>query len=503
MLLKQLLEKLMGRVFMNFQAINALDTDPILRQLRYPAASDKNVLHLTPLVHQICHGITYVGTAMQQRANSKRWHGKIVIVLSKSFVATGYLLNTPLAISEGLVTAALSAIALTGPLLLKTRSPIFQKITFKLCAHSLNCAIIIALQVTCLKRGFFSKYHSLNATASHAIHGASAFIPLFIGHIFDCQAGRIPIGASLMPFEVKIARIAIELAPSALQDIARGLARDFSSNIRSNFTDDPTLERFLHQNPDCIDILNRLNFANLRDTHYRLRLLTLVGSYLMHTSFLEGYQDAHHIHYYNVSIHKEDVKYQTYILSLIKTAFVDLYDNEELVYLLSKEADKLKAIEDGREMLETLYNINLQLANYAQLQELHSEIVCPTQFRAVALKPYNERYQRLVHAKNCFSQLSSEEQAILTKKLLQLGSYEIEKQGLSLQRVQCIQQLFNKIGTLSGELHQGKLLCRNYVNTNLLNQGDVYNAFGTENLFARACQKAIQEIQDRTRKDAP
>ncbi|BBI16977.1 hypothetical protein [Neochlamydia sp. S13] len=488
---------------MNFQAINAADINLVLRQLRYPEASNKNVLHPKPLSHQMCRGITYVGTAMQQHANSRRWHGKIIVVLSKSFVATGYLLNTPMAIIEGLVTAALAAIALAGHILLNARSPLFQKITLKLCAHSLNSALITDLQVTCLKQGFFSKYHSLNAAASHAIHGISALIPQLIGHTFDRQAGRLPTDGSLAPSVIKAIRIALEIAPAALQDISRGLARDFSSSIRNNLYDNITLEIFLRQNPDCIDMLNRLNFESLRDIHYRLRLLNLVGSYLMQASLLEGYQNTHHIYRYNVNTHAKDIKYQTHILYLIKAAFIDLYDNEELVCLLSKEKDKVKAIEDGRELLETLYNINLQLANYAQLQELRAEIVCPLQFRAVDLKPYNARYQRLVHAKNCLNQLSSEEQAILMKKLLQLGSYDIEKQGLSKKRAKFVQQLFNEIGTLSGELHQGNLLSRTFVDVNILNQGDVYRAFGAENLFVQACQKAIQEIQERTQENAP
>ncbi len=105
-------------------------------------------------------------------------------------------------------------------------------------------------------------------------------------------------------------------------------------------------------------------------------------------------------------------------------------------------------------------------------------------------------------AKASLNTLSADERTILVNKLLKASAYEIQGQGLGDDRVAIVQKLFNDIGELSGQLHQGHLLIQKYVDLVALEEGvernimdQIQAVYGAMNLFHGACQEAWIERQ--------
>lgn len=491
----------------NILAQNNIANIPnVLDQIMNVGPRDKNLLHMKPISHQMGRGITFIGTVIQQSANQNLWHGKMKIGIAKGIVAVGYALNIVIAAIESVAAFTFAALALSLHAITRGRSTLMQKITLKMCAYWLNTILVAGVEVYCLKKGYFSKYHSLNALGNNAVHGVSALVVQFIGYGFDRWAGRNPVNNdTLPPSAIRAIRTLIELVPAVLRDTSKGAARDFSVHIRNN-QNNPNLQVFLRNNPDYAEILNRFNLNRLRtDPAYRGDLLRLLGNYFVQAGVLNGINNINmngqvqapqaggQIDVFGVNNNENDKNYQDGLKTIIKNAYIELYANEQLVCMLS-DNDKADAekVQSGRSNLKASV-CNEQLAHYAQLQEIKNEIACPETFSAQELRAYNNRRALIQMAKTLYNELTEREKQILTEKLLKKEDFEI--QGLEENRKKKIQELFNDIRTLATQLPQGNLLKQNIVDIRPLNLGNFDGAFASLNLFQRACYEAKQEIE--------
>lgn len=481
-----------------------------LNQVIHPDQHHKNLLHVKPICHQICRAITLVGL-IQQNTNPHRFHGKFLIVVVKSFMATGYVLNTVIAAIESVGAFAFASIALSLHALTKGRFLMLQKVTLKLCAYYINTLLIAGVQIACLKKGIFSRHHTVNALGNHAVHGASALIAQFIGYGFDRWAGRNPANENqIPPATIRAIRILIELAPNLFQDTTTAAVRDFSVHIRDN-QHRPDMQAFLQAYPNHAQILGRFTFRRFRqDIPYRREFINLFTSYFVQSGMLNNFAvrvgvrnnaGAEDIHMFGANRAEEDKKYQNSLLDLISASVIELHDNEALVQYLNKyPKEEQNAVENGREELTAFdATASIKLANYVQLKEIEKEISCPKAFLAHELHPYNHRQEKLLAAKTDLDKLSAAEKEILVKKLLKGGDFDVDKQGLQKDRAELIQKLFNNIGLLAGELHQGRLLSDMFVDFSQMQQGNFNGAYGAVSLFGKAWEKGVKEIADRSK----
>lgn len=137
-------------------------------------------------------------------------------------------------------------------------------------------------------------------------------------------------------------------------------------------------------------------------------------------------------------------EYQLKLKDLIKQAFTEIYNNEDLVILLSDEDPK--TLENGRENL--VDNGYLRLAYFAQLAELGMPSICPDPNRKQRIEELKKQLET--------ANLPDKVQEIFTKKLL--GDDVVLASEISDENQRAIvQNLYDSITELAQELHQGKL----------------------------------------------
>ena len=488
-----------------------MSADPIRLNVQsnyYTDPQNMNVLHFKPISHRLASFNLTLGSLIFQSADSETWQGKLKIHLAKGIVGTGYVLNSLIAIVESAAAFAFAALALSIHALTSGRSITFQKITLKLCAYWIDTVLVAISQIACLSRGVYSKYHSLNAAANHTIHATAALISQIIGYGFDRWAERDSSHSDQpSPSCRRGIQVLNEIIPTALLDISSGAVRDFAFHI----TDQPSypdLQTFINNNAEHRDVLEQFTIDKLfNNQDYRQRFLQLIGNYLVQTRIIysaivhinaqNANEVASGIQVFGVSNNEEDRKYQDKLKALIKKSFIELHDNHELICLLSeKNTTSTEQEEEGRTQLTTLLATR-EFAHYVQLKELEEEINCPEVFGAYYLQPYNTRFQSLQDAKASLGQLNDDEKLTLIKLLLQTSDFDINDQGLETNRIESIQKLFNDIGKLAGDLHQGKLLTFEFINPNEASVGRFFESFGASNFFLEACKEAVNEIEKR------
>lgn len=454
-------------------------------------------LHVKPVCHRLYQGINLSGTVLQQRANPQHWKGKVIIAVAKGIIASGYVLNTIIAAVESLVAFIFVGIAVSLHALTRGRSLLIKKITLKMFAYYVNTILVAGTQVICLNKGIFSRYHALNAIGNQTVYGVAILVAQFFGYGFDRWTGRNQIWSdadrNVPDNEARILRIFYkEIVPPVVSSTTRGIARDIAAHLRNNHNNS-AIQAFIDENPNYDEIINRFNFERLRDDQYRIEALHLIRTYLEQTRILPllpiSYNDfvaiverainndiANQFQLIAISDKEKENSYQDSLKDLIKKSFIELHDNPNLVRMFSNQNGDVSTIESGRdELLAYSDSAIIHFSNYAQLKELQSKIPCPDTSEEKNLQKNNNRSRLMSHARSRLKQLSEDETKILLKKLLRTGNFEIKDQRLSQERIILIQTLFQDIGTLAGQLRQGKLLY----------------------LYQEACQEASQAIDSR------
>lgn len=473
-----------------------------------------------PLCHNIWFGTTELGTILHQKSNPRKWHGKVVLVLAKGIIKTGYALNMVIA-STQLVAGIAFGIPffVSANVIYKGRR--FEK---KISSYLGNVFKIISLQNSFLKKGIYPNKHAQNAYLNHYFRLKESAHQIYwwdYAHHNRDVAEPEPIQRLENFFQENSAKIC--------KDIVNGAARDLS------------LQNFHYRNHNSF--LNFIqeqgyNFRDLGSPRYSQSAVILFHQYLLeemaqnlninHQQALELLMDnlnfpgspidqndfngndivwdlrrleireiRNPFQAYGENEHDRLFKaYQNKLKAFIVDAYMDLYDQPDFLRMLSLDHEADAALIDGRERLENSLAVP-QLAHYSVLKEIEKEIECPQEFVAAELHIYNNRFQLLKEAQEMLKQLAANEKQTLIHKLLKLGSYDVHAQGLDKARADLIQTLFNKIGELAKPLHQGNLLIQKVVNVELLQAGRVHEAFDAQNLFQGACNEAQAKIDAR------
>lgn len=147
------------------------------------------------------------------------------------------------------------------------------------------------------------------------------------------------------------------------------------------------------------------------------------------------------------------ISYEKQLRKLINDSFRELYHNEKLVAMLSEETDtnSEERLADGREELLSLLKLS-ELTNFAQLRELEKNafVINLDDFDRISL--FNDTKEKL-------RLLEPEGKEVLTEKLLKTSNFDLKSTNLPKKTQDLIEDLFKKISTLSGQIHQGHSDC--------------------------------------------
>jgi hypothetical protein len=449
--------------------------------------------HLRPLSAYIFSAVRFMGTTVHQNTSDTHWHGRAVRWISKAFVATGYLLNTPIALTESCAAFSLGLAGAGFHALTRGNFEFTQRYTLKLLSHSCNSFLVATAQLTMIFNKYFPEYHTATAFISQALYLGSAALTQFTwGLLFD-RIGDRP-NRILAPQRMR--EFLLESAPSALRNILHGLDRDFGLNQQlSTIAQRPNLQPFFQQHPVYQQTWNNFSIGNLGDATYRQSFIESVQALSNHlhlTRPVEGDQGAREV-VLNTNIN-EDTNYQKELQKIVKDAFIEIYQTPELVSCLAEESEdeKATASQKGQEAMECFApHIYIPLAHYAQLKELESQPVCPTNFSNRNLHQYNTRCQALTQAGSKLKALGADEKNLLIAKLLKGDGINIldKKHQLDSKAASHLQELYLEITKLAGCLHQGDLMAEKTLNIEDF-------SFSSNNLFQKACQEALKEISN-------
>lgn len=449
---------------------------------------ESGTFYLKPLSHQVFRLINYTGTCLKQNQYPR---------LGKGLMVAGYFLNTLIASIEAIACFIFTLLASGIDVLARNRFQKIKDLTAKIYTYQVNTLLIAGVQIYCLKKDMFSSLHTLNAFLNYLIQGISSAI----GQYTNNQLGLFYpkyVEEDDHPFNLtneQEIRILFGILPAAIRDMTLGAARDFSHHLEQQH---PRFQVFIQQNPPYEVILNQFSFEQLRNHDYRRQLYNIFAHYFQHIQLIRAVPQQVPLEevapLYQLNQGEKDQNYQNYLKTLIKNAFIQLYNTPRYLQQISPLHNENEALADGREKLMS-YIATIEFAHFAQLQEIKEMIVCPDAFDAQNLQRYNERRLNLLETRRKWLELTQDEVEILHTKLLQTGNFNLNQQEISKERAAFIQEIFNSIGALAGELHQGDLLSLRYVDINLLNEGDFNGAFAAQNLFQGACQEAVSEIE--------
>lgn len=458
------------------------------------AVLDNNNLHFKPITGWVFQGIRFAGTSIHQSASPNRWHGHLVRGISYGIVATGYVINAFLALAESILAFTVGFFASMLHRQTNAESVTLHKFTLKCLAYAINGLGVSVGQSYLLCTGNFPQYHTLNTLINHGLHIGSAIVSqLIFGRCFDQVAGRNPQDPNQMtPSVTRSIGILVENIPPVVTELLASVDRDLGVPYVVRDADgNEQVSSFFDQYPQHRGVLQSFNLNNLADPEQRRAVAAFINDYSTYRGIgRANIGGANNILVLNNN-GQADRQYQAKLKEYVKDSFKEIYQNDNLVSCLSSEASLQAAIKAGKESMDMFdADIYIPLANYAQLKELQNDIECPNRFENAELRRlYPTRYDDLTAAKVKVDALTSEETAILVKKLLKGSSLNYSAFNISIEQERHIQEAFTMIGRLSGSLHQGKLM--NQLQVDLRNLGNMNHC----SLFQEACQDAWRDLQ--------
>ncbi|MBS4165026.1 Uncharacterized protein NEOC65_000073 [Neochlamydia sp. AcF65] len=465
-------------------------TIPLMHQIMQADSSQKDMLHPKPLCHRLHYVISNLGTHALQHLDAINDQGALKRGITKGILISGYLLNTVFASIELISALFFSTLAYSLQALRKDNNLSMQKTTLKSFAYALNISAIMVKQFLQIINLSFSKYHSYNAFLNDGLPIFAMLSVLPFGN--KTQLSKVKkTPTNLFSYaEVRALRFLIDYAPSLLDNITQGAKKDYvmdavagKLSTRYPLSNDSFPSTFLrHYTPE----------RQLNGEYYHYLLSLLLNAY--QTSYLQGItqklilksspiltnileDETTSFIPKNLIEDEKDAPYQHNLKYLIKLTYKNIYENPDLVCTLSQTLDEKKALAEGREILASFLATS-QVANYAQFQEIISQIVCPAKFNSPSLQVFNKRKQLITSARQRIAQLSVQEENILINKLLKTGNYDLYAHPLAEERLKLIEGLFKDIVSLAGALYHGPLLQQSFTN-----------------LHQEACQEALREIE--------
>lgn len=450
---------------------------------------DRNILHFSSLSNRLFTGIRFVGIAIDKASSPDRFHGRIVRFISKAIVASGYVLNSGLALTEAVFTLSIGLIAATVHMSSKAKFEFLQKYTIKCLSYGTESLTILSVQISLLWKRQFPNSHLLNTIVNHGIYlGSAATTQIIFGSLFDHIAGRNSQdpNATRLSFR-RVWFLALEDCRGFFQDALHAIERDFRllSRLRATLNTNISFTTFIQQRPEHAAILSDLNITNLLTPTYRARLINFVGDLMpqIAPNFAQITPNPRVVVLGAYQV--DDAAYQLQLQENIKRAYKDIHRHDVLAQCLAE--DNLP--QTGRDALEGFYGeIYVPIANLAQFYEIENPVMnCPAVFQTTDLLQFNARRGKIETAQKLLSEFSQPEKELLILKLLKGSSFTFPVDA-NPETIGKINTAFPLIVDLAGSLHQGKLMTQLTFNLD-----DVQAT--SNSLFQKACQDASTEIQ--------
>lgn len=143
---------------------------PEERARRAPIQHRPLVLNLdyqypNPLCHRVWFAVTQLATRLQQNNNPERWQGKVILVLAKGVIKTGYTLNLVIAATQ-LAASFIFGIPIAVSYFIFGRGKHFF---WRLDSYEENIQTIMLLQLYLLIKGIYPNKFAQNAYLNHSI----------------------------------------------------------------------------------------------------------------------------------------------------------------------------------------------------------------------------------------------------------------------------------------------------------------------------------------------
>lgn len=443
-----------------------------------PYLSDN--LHFKPICARLGRGVLWTTTTLQKKASETEWHGHVVRFLSKATLFLGAVILVPLALIESVSLFIIGGLGIAiNKFLCQSRSQFLQKYSLKAISYAIHSGVVtIAMFILGLKNPNL-KYHTNNALVDQALYlGSAGFTQMTFGTAVDLAAGRSP----QMAFERSL-NLFVDSHPDLLNDIMTQIQRDFGLNLRERMREIPHMEAFLNRHPEDRDFIHNFNFTRLvNDQVYRRRAGEFLHRYLEEARVVRPQADEVEVNALRFELNvnsAEEAAYQNRLGTHVRTAFLDIHDNPAFARCLDSGQYP------GKDLLEMFdASIYLPVAGYAQYKELLEPIQCPVQFSG-NLTDFNTRRQLLITAQNKVNLLTPDQRGRLVEKILR-GS-DMHTQGP-------VQEAYIDISFLAAALHRGALMTKTAIDLREIEGGNVLDV---RNLFQKACQDAVGEINGR------
>ncbi|ADI38750.1 putative uncharacterized protein [Waddlia chondrophila 2032/99] len=438
---------------------------------------DENVIHCKLLSPRIFQGAQHLFASMSKIQLEKSWQKTSFKIFTRIFLASSYLLTIQISLIEGAVSGIFCMIGAFSQLIIFRESAAIEKYSAKALACSLHSLATLSISIPSLifildkeKEWAAPKKHTVISMLSGTAYLSSAALAqLFCTTLFNSIKGKKD-GSPLARSNQAI----IEGTPIAFANITRSLEREYSMLGNQEACDTAKYARdyIAAHPPSNRNWLNNFNLDEFICDHVLSGLSGLVDQYMQQNHFIESNlileTETHEV--ILAQFNEAETKYHEHLKTCVKEAVKKMHEHQWAKYL-----DIANSFEEGWENLENyMADCTIPLSNIAQLIEIEGENRCPKKFSFEKLKPHNQRKTQIDEIKFLLNTLTSEDRELLIERLIKTSLFELGSRNYQNEAV--VDQIYQKIFILAGNLHQGTLLTLPTIDTNTF-EGSGHNYF--------------------------
>ncbi len=439
---------------------------------------DQNVFHVKPVSPRLMQGAQHLFVNMSKIEFDQSWKNKSLKILSKAFLFTSYLLTMQLSVIESL---ALGIIGMSGTLVqlvISKKNDRIEKYSIKLLACSLHSLTTFAISAAS-SIYLFKKENDWAAPKQHLVVSqlsstaylcTSALAQLYCTLMFNSIRGKQD-NAPL----VRCNQAVIEGTPIVFEEIARSMHREYLALGNRNQCNPRDYARnFVAAHPiSDRDWVNDFELDAFINGHILRGLSALIDQYAEYHNFIQSDQvlDRDDNEVVLSQFNALENRYHDHLKTCVKEAVRLMYENQWAKYL-----DVANDFEDGKDSLECyLPDCTIPLANIAQLIEIEQNNCCPREFTHENMQRFNNRRQGIAELKPLVEALTPDDKELLVERLIKTSLFELGNRRYDNQAA--INEIYQKISALSGDMHQGPLMTMATVDVETM-EGGGHNYFG-------------------------
>lgn len=429
-------------------------------------------LHFKPLSGRILHGCVDLNIFLNRSVSAEAWHGRGILLLGRGVGILGSTVALGVATVESVAAFNLGLVALfANKICYQLRSPFLEKHSCMCFAYSMESSGNVVTALTCVILFLKNRASGRLYTPGSLIELAQTLFSAGAVHAAYCKFIRAPQGNDQNYFQdfFDLFRRAF-LAQRA--DLMTAVVRDFGDQIRVPQWE--ALQSYVNAHPEDRQLFENFDlnrFLN-RDEQYVRSLAESLVRIATYFQWIAAENDGIVLNTRTPA----ETAYQQHLQALLKNSFIHICCTPEL----SSRLD-LNGIEGKERLLSLTAETFIPLWCFTVYQELQQEVRCPENFSG-DLSGYTGRRALLQRAQGLLRALDPQEQQTLERKLLSHDTAVPQN----------IQECFVAISTLAASLNQGSLMTRT-----VIDPAHPLNPFTTQNLFQKACQEAIAEVEGR------